>query len=69
MPYHSSVYAGEYKGALKWMSSRTFFGSPPLGKVFYDSFWKKQIMAITGIPQCRSKNFFGKSDGNIFLEW
>ncbi len=24
---------------------------------------------FTGIPPCRSKNFFGKSDGNIFLEW
>jgi len=29
---------------------------------------EKKITAITRNPQCRSKNFFGKSDGNIFLK-
>jgi len=30
---------------------------------------KKQITAITEISQSMSKNFFGKSDSNVFLKW
>jgi len=70
MTDQSGVYAGEEKGTLSGCLQGLFFVSH-LWKIFNDSFWEKTDNSnfFTRIPQCESKNFFGKSDGNIFLEW
>jgi hypothetical protein len=64
------VYAGEYKGTLSGCLQGLFFVSH-LWKIFNDSFWEKTDNSnfFTRIPQSRSKNFIGESDGNIFLKW
>jgi hypothetical protein len=64
------VYAGEYKGTLSGCLQGLFFVSH-LWKIFITHFGKKTDNSnfFTRIPQYRSKNFIGESDGNSFLKW